>query len=292
MKRRILQDGIEYIQFVLPIFALFALFFLVPFVQGLFYSFTDWNSLSKYPQFTGVRNYIAAVGDHDFLHSISFTLYYTLIYLVAVNVIAMLLALLMTRPMATAGALRATLFSPYILNVVTIGFVWQFIFGRFFTSMFQHSGFFLFGISWLGDDRLVAYTVAIVKTWQSVGYFMILYIAGLQMIPTELYEVATIDGAGAWRLFWKLTLPLLMPSVTVAVFLALVGGMTVFPLILTLTGGGPGKSSTSIAMYIYAVAFEQQRFGYGSALAVLFVVMMLVISLLQLKVFRSREASE
>lgn len=287
-----MQDSLEYVKFVLPILVLFAAFFLFPFVQGLLYSFTNWNSLSKSPTYVGLSNYLTAFKDQDFQSAVGFTLYFTLIYVVAVNVLAVFLALILSRPMSSAGALRATLFAPYILNVVTIGFIWQFIFGQFFTTLGEHTKFFLFGITWLGDAKVVPYTVAIVKTWQSVGYFMILYIAGLQMIPGELYEAATIDGAGGSARFRHITLPLLMPSVTIGVFLAIVSGMTIFPLILTLTGGGPGIASTSVSMYLYTVAFSQQRFGYGSALAVLFVIMMLIISLLQLKVFRKREVNE
>ncbi len=289
MKKTIGQEVIEYIKFVLPIFLLFTAFFLVPFFQGIAYSFTDWNSVSPELHFLGIQNYIHAFKDNDFLNSIKFTTYYSIIYLVTVNIIALLLALLMTKKMKSANALRATLFAPYILNVVTIGFLWQFIFGRFFTSLYKETDFFLFGISWLGNKNIVPYTVAIVKNWQSVGYFMLLYIAGLQMIPNEIFESAKMDGARNWKLFRYITFPLLMPSVTICVFLALINGMRVFPLIMTLTEGGPGKSSTSIALYIYYVAFDQQRFGYGSTLAIIFVILMLIITLLQLKFFKSRE---
>ena len=212
--------------------------------------------------------------------------------MISVNVFGILLAILLTRSLRSAEPLRAMLFAPYILNLVTVGFIWQFIFGRLFTSLHQETGFFLFGMSWLGNGDIVPFTVTIVKTWQSVGYFMILYIAGLQMIPDEIFESARMDGSRGWNLFRHITLPMLMPSVTICVFLSLINGMRVFPLLLTLTEGGPGKASMSIAMYLYTVGFNRQQFGYASALTVLFVAMTLVVSLVQLKFFKRREVQQ
>ncbi len=279
----------DFIVFVGPLLLLYTLFFLFPLVNGVVYSFTDWNGLSRQVSFVGLDNYARVLRDTRFHESIVFTFGYTFFYLVMVNVLGLLAAVAMNRGMRTQGALRSLLFSPYVLNIVTVGFVWQFVFGRLFIGLSEATGLPIFEVSMLGDGDNVMAALVIVKIWQSLGYFMVVYMAGLQGVPADVLEAAEVEGANAWQTFWRVKFPLLMPSVTVCVFTALVNGLRVFELILTLTNGGPGTASESMALNIYTEAYEKSRFGYASTKSVFLLVIVLLVTVIQLNFFKKRE---
>lgn len=277
--------------FATPLLLLYGVFFLYPLAGGFYYSFTDWNGLSAVTRFIGLDNYKDAFHDGLFLNAMKFTFSYTALYVVGVNVLGIGLAVVLNMQLRTRNALRTLFFAPYVLNMVTIGFVWQFIFGRLFIGLEESTGWSLFSVSMLGDGDNVMWAVVIVKIWQSLGYFMVIYLAGLQSVPEDLIEAAKVDGAGARVRFTRIVLPLLMPAITICVFTALVNGLRVFELILTLTGGGPGTASESIALNIYREAFEKGDFGSASAKAIILLAVIMLITLVQLKLFKSKEVS-
>jgi len=289
--RKALRSKLDFVRFVVPALFLYLLFFIVPLLHTIYYSFTDWNGIARSRHFNGFENYIQIWTDKLFISSLKFTLSYALIYTIAVNVAALALALLLTRSIKSKTALRAVIFTPFLFNDVTVGFLWQFLLGRFMTGLYTETNLSIFGISWLSNENLVMYSIIFVKMWQAMGYFMVIYIAGLQLIPKEPLEAAVIDGATGWKQITRITIPLLFPTMAICVFLSITDALHMFPLLMTLTGGGPGHASESVSLYIYNTAFNNQQMGYASALAVVLAFIVLIITYFQLKVFRSKEVS-
>lgn len=158
-----------------------------------------------------------------------------------------------------------------------------------FESLAASTGWPIFDLSWLGEPKLAFISILLVSIWQSIGFYLVIYIAGLQSIPDDLKEAATVDGAGPVRRFFSITLPLLAPSITISVFMALTNSIKVFDVILSLTGGGPGGTTYSIAYDIYRDTFQNNLYGYGTAKALILFVAVLVVTLIQLTIFKRRE---
>ncbi len=282
---------LDFALFVLPLLVIYSVFFTYPLVGGIYYSFTDWNGVNQQLHFIGIKNFINCFNDGLFIYSIKFTLTYTVFYSVIINALGMLFALLLNQKFFRGrNFIRAVIFSPYVLNAVTVGFVWAFIFGKFMISLSEATNYFpLFGINWLTDKNIVIYSVTLVRIWVSLGYFMIIYLAGLQSIPEELVEASRIDGASGWERFKNITFPLIMPSITVAVFMALVSSLKIFEILITLTQGGPGTATESISYNIYREAFQKYNWGFASAKSVIFMGIILIITYLQLRLTKNRE---
>lgn len=288
-RRKSFRGKIDFVKFVLPALTLYSLFFLLPLLQTITYSFTDWNGIARSRDFIGIQNYIHIFSDKLFFNSLKFTLSYAFLYTIAVNIVALALALLLTKSIKSKTALRAIIFTPFLFNDVTVGFLWQFLLGRFMTGLYDMTNWGIFGVSWLSNESIVIYSTIFVKMWQSMGYFMVIYIAGLQLIPKEPLEAAVIDGANGFKMITKITIPLLMPTMAICVFLSVTDALHMFPLLMTLTGGGPGHASESVSLYIYNTAFNNQQMGYASALAVVLALIVLTITYFQLKLFNSKE---
>ena len=170
-----------------------------------------------------------------------------------------------------------------------MGFIWKFICTRVFEALMSITGWGIFGLSWLGDSQLAVFSTIIVSVWQSLGFYILIYVAGMQGVPTELNESADLDGAGAVRRFFSITIPLIMPSISFCMFHSVANSLKMFELIFSLTGGGPGTSTTSIALDIYNTAFNNSRYGYGSAKSVILFIIVLVISVIQVNFFKGKE---
>lgn len=283
-------ERLEFGFFTLPALICIALAFYVPFVMTIRYSLTKWNGISKHPKFVGLDNFRQILtGDSNFANAALFTLKYMLLYIVLVNVLAIALALILDMGLRSTNWLRAAFFVPYILSLVIVGFIWKFIFMQGFESLGASTGWHVFALSWLGEPGLAFVSILGVSIWQSVGFYMVIYIAGLQSIPGDLKEAATVDGAGPVRRFISVTLPLLAPSITISVFMALTNSIKVFDVILSLTAGGPGGTTYSVAYDIYRDTFQNNLYGYGTAKALILFVAVLLITIAQLTIFKRRE---
>lgn len=283
-------ERLEFGFFTLPALICIALAFYVPFVMTIRYSLTKWNGISKHPKFVGLDNFRQILtGDSNFANAALFTLKYMLLYIVLVNVLAIALALILDTGLRSTNWLRAAFFVPYILSLVIVGFIWKFIFMQGFESLGDSTGWPVFALSWLGEPGLAFVSILGVSIWQSVGFYMVIYIAGLQSIPGDLKEAATVDGAGPVRRFVSVTLPLLAPSITISVFMALTNSIKVFDVILSLTAGGPGGTTYSVAYDIYRDTFQNNLYGYGTAKALILFVAVLLITIAQLTIFKRRE---
>lgn len=281
---------LEFAGFTLPAFAAILLSVEVPFLMSVVYSFTRWNGLDRAPVFIGLANYAELLFDDPaMLQALWFTLRLTFFTVIITNIAALSLAVLLDSNIRGKNVLRAAFYVPNIISLIIIGYIWRFIFSNAFDSFFKVTGWDVFMRSWLGDSSLVFVSVVIVSVWHSIGFYLVVYLAGLQTVPRDLMEAAMIDGAGPVSRFFRITLPLIMPSVTVAVFHSLSNGLKAFDVIFSLTNGGPGNATTTIALDIYRTAFVINRFGYGTAKSVVLFLLILLLTFFQIKMFKQRE---
>ncbi|GGI46371.1 sugar ABC transporter permease [Paenibacillus marchantiophytorum] len=280
----------EFGMFILPAIITILFAFYIPFIMSMLYSLTQWNGISSQPKFIGLDNFKSIfISDDHFKQSIIFTLKFSFLYILCVNALSLIVALALDQKLRTTNLLRAAFFVPYILSLVIVGFIWRFILNQGFDTLAEFTGIGFFKLSWLGVPNLAFISIIIVSVWQSIGFYIVIYIAGLQAVPRELLESSIIDGAGPFQRFFNVTLPLLAPSVTVCMFMSMTNAIKVFDVILSLTGGGPGGSTYSVALDIYRDTFQNNMYGYGSAKALVLFVVVLLITILQLTYFKRRE---
>ncbi|MEX0697206.1 MAG: sugar ABC transporter permease [Dongiaceae bacterium] len=286
----LLRPGLSW-WFVAPALALFGLVIVWPMVLGVGFAFTDWNGLDRTWRLVGVANFRRIVGDRQVVSAIGTTLILAGSLVVAKMVIGLALALALNTAIKTRNILRLIVFMPVVLTPVITSYVWKYIFStegainRIADTLgigFLHQG-------WLGSPRLALLCVIIVTAWQSVGLAMVIFLAGLQAVPQELVEAATIDGASRWQRLRLVVLPLLAPAITVNVVLALVQGLKFFDQIYVLTAGGPGYATETLSTIIYKTSFYYGEFGYGSAIALVFAVMVAVLVFSATHALRRRE---
>ena len=285
-KKKRVREITDYIKFVFPMLILYILFFILPLFQTIGYSFTDYNGINPRKEFTGLTNYVDVFQDKWFYNSMLFTGKSVILMILLANVLGFLLALALNTKIKSRNILRAIVFCPFVFNNVTVGFIWQFLLGRFMTDLYPLTGWKVFNIGWLSDSSLVLYSVVFVKLWQSIGYFMVIYLAGLQLLPQDPLEAAVLDGCTGIKMIRYITIPLMKPTAFVCIFLAITESLNMFPLIMSLTNGGPGHASENISLYIYNEAFKSHRMGYASALAVILTIIMTIIAGLQMKLTR------
>lgn len=282
------RERTTFLLFVLPALVLVGFAFYGPFLMNVFYAFTDWNGIRKAPRFAGWDNFVELLADGDFAASVGFTAAFAVGFIALCNVLGLGLAVVLDQKTAVAGAVRAALFVPYILSLVIVGFIWNFLLGPGFASLAQ-TGWEFFLLDWLGDRNLNFYTVVLVSVWQALGFYVVIYYAGLQSIPPDVLEAATIDGAGPRLRFWRVTLPLLAASITSGLFFALASSIRVYDVIVSLTRGGPGRATASVTYDIYTEAFFNSRYGYGSAKSLVLLAAVVLISVVQLRALKSKE---
>lgn len=205
------------------------------------------------------------------------------------NVLAFLLALVVNSKIRTSKFLRTCFFLPNVISMLIVGYVWRFIFNQGCAALYKATEWEFFNISWLGGGNVSVVAMVIVAMWQSVGYIMILYLSGLQMVDSTLLEAAEIDGASKVTQFFKVTLPLMVPTIGVNLFMVLSQSFRQFDLNLSLTGGGPGRQTTSLALDIYTEGYQNNRMRYAEAKAVILFILVIVIAIIQLRMTRSKE---
>lgn len=284
------KEGIENVLFTLPAIVLVTVMMYVPFVMSGYYSLTEWNGISKAPVFIGLANFktIFASGS-DYMSALWFTIKYTIGFVIFANVIALALAVALTQKFRFVNVLRGIFFVPYIMSMTIVGFIWKFIFTQGFAKLYEITGWAFWNKSFLGEPKMAFYSVVFVGVWQALGFYIVLYIAGLQAVPADVLEAATVDGANKWQKFFKVTLPLLGPSFTTCIFMSLTNSLKVFDIILALTKGGPGASTYSATMQIYKEAFTNNHYGLGSAESIVYFLFVLIVTQLVLKIFSSKE---
>ena len=285
------KQNISLLLYVLPAFLVYAVFKLYPAVSGIIYSTTNWNGLSKAYQFVGLDNFIKLTTDTAFWRSIWFTAKYVLVMLVVSNVIALGLAVAIESLKKGKGLFRTIFYLPNMISMIIGGYMWRFIFSKVLYYMADNWGMQFLDQSWVGDTRFAFLSIIIVAAWGAVGYLMIIYLAGLQGVPGQLKETASLDGANAWQRFWQVTFPLIIPSLTICVFWTLNSAFQVFDVIYALTGGGPGRATQSVALNIYEEAFRGNiLYGYATAKSTVLFLIILIITVIQIRLMKGKEA--
>lgn len=269
--------------FVLPTMAAFMIGFIVPFIEGIYLSFCKFTTI-KDADFVGIGNYIEAFKDTTFPHAFGFTAVFAIVTLVLVNVLAFALALALTQKIKGTNIFRTIFFMPNLIGGIVLGYIWQLI----FDGIFSH-----FDMALKLNAKLGFWGLVILICWQQIGYMMIVYIAGLQAIPDSLKEAAMIDGANAWKRLFHVTIPNMMPSITICTFLTITNSFKLFDQNLSLTGGEPLHKTEMLALNIYDTFYGRVGYeGVGQAKAVIFFIAVIVISMLQLRLTRSKEVQQ
>lgn len=290
-KRKINWKGIlSFTAFVGPALFFFLLIQIIPFIMGVYYSFTSWNGVSSAVEWIGLENYKKIfTNDKQFLDSFIFTTKFTLAAVIISNVIGFGLSLLLNTAIKTRNILRTVFFVPNVIGGLLLGFIWQFIFVKGFASIGNLTGLAFFQQPWLGDERTAFWGIVIVFAWQISGYMMVIYIAALQGVDNSLLEAARIDGASNWTLLTKIIIPLILPAFTICFFLTISMAFKIFDLNISLTGGGPFNSTQSVAINIYQEAFQNNRYGLGTAKSILFFIVVAIVTTIQVWTTKKKE---
>jgi raffinose/stachyose/melibiose transport system permease protein len=270
-----------YAFFTLPTILAFAIAFFIPFLFGIYLSFTKFTTVTN-TQWVGLSNYIRAfTEDADFLNALIFTVKFAAISIVLINIFAFLLALLLTRKVNGTNIFRTIFFMPNLIGGIVLGYIWQLILNGILYN---------FGIDITYSANYGFWGLMVLMNWQMVGYMMVIYIAGIQNISPELIEAAKIDGASSWQIVGNITIPMVMPSITICTFLTLSNSFKLFDQNLALTAGAPAKSSSMLALDIFNTFYGRNGYeGVGQAKAVVFFLIVAIIVLLQLQLTRRKE---
>ena len=269
--------------FLAPTLIAFTIGFIIPFAEGIYLSFCAFTTIDD-ASFAGIKNYTAAFQDPTFRHSFVFTILFVLVTMILINILGFAAAFLLTKRIPGKNLFRTVLFMPNLIGGIVLGYVWQLIFNgifsRFDTALKLHATYGFWGL-------------VILVCWQQIGYMMIIYIAGLQAIPGDIEEAAEIDGATSWQRLTKVTIPMMMPSITICMFLALTNGFKLFDQNLSLTAGEPARATEMLALNIYNTFYSRVGFeGVGQAKAVIFFLVVAGIGLVQLYFTRSKEVQQ
>jgi multiple sugar transport system permease protein len=273
--------------FILPTLVLFTAFLIYPMLSAFHLSLFDWNLLGT-KTFIGLKNFATMVEDPRVINSFLRTLHFSAVSVAAINVFAFVFALMFSsRLIRYKNFFQSLIFLPVVLSIIACGVVWEFMYQKtgLISIIFQR----LFGLSipWLTGTAIAPYSIIIVFVWKSVGYYMVIYVAGLMDVPASYYEAARIDGAGFWGQLLYITLPSLKNTIALAVVSCVLFTFGQFSIQYAITGGGPSRSTEILALLIYKEAFEFSKFGYSAAVSVLFFLTLLVFSVIQLRLFRS-----
>lgn len=269
--------------FVLPTLIAFSFSFIIPFVMGVYLSFCKFKTITN-STFVGLDNYIKIFADNDFSNAFFFTVKFAVVAIVTINIFAFALALALTRKIKGTNLFRTVFFMPNLIGGIILGYIWQQMINavllKYETTMVANEKFGFIGL-------------VILMNWQLIGYMMIIYISGLQNVPTELLEAAQIDGATPWQTLIKVKIPMVMPSITICLFLTISNSFKLFDQNLALTAGAPSKKTAMLALDIYNTFYGRNGYeGVGQAKAVLFFIIVAVIALTQLVATRSKEVEQ
>lgn len=292
MKKKYRVDNVYSFYFALPAAILFFVFFLLPTLLTFVFAFTDWSIYYLNDiHFNGLENFKQIAQEEVTIRSFINSLVFAIATVVGKNVLGLALALLVNRKMRSRGYLRSVFFFPHILSVLTVSVVFSAILNPtqgILNEFLRGIGLDFLAKSWLTDAKYAMMSVCAVSIWQGVGFHMLIFLSGLQSVEKVLYESARIDGANSWKQLTSITIPMIMPSITVNATLSMVTGLKVFAQVYSLTNGGPGDATTVVALLIYK-AFGAGTLGYASAISLIFTIVIATLSILFMRIFKKRE---
>ncbi len=281
------------IPFLAPALILYSLFVIYPYAQAMYVAFTKWKGLRKSPRFVGLDNFEKMLGDDQFWNALSNNLIYLAFLPIITLGFALFMAFMISQKVRFSNFYRVTFFFPQVMSVVAIGILWSFVYHPtigIFSSLLKAVGIERPPI-WLGDPDTALWSIVAVTVWQSAGFFMVIFMAGMLSIPKSLYEAAALDGAGRGSTFFRITFPLLWENTRSSLVFITVIAMDMFGITFTMTQGGPDRSTDVLATLLYEHAFLHSRFGYATSIAMVYFVIVIVLTLLIFRVTR-RETIE
>ncbi|CAG7644296.1 Melibiose/raffinose/stachyose import permease protein MelD [Paenibacillus solanacearum] len=281
-KRRDHKMGAIPYFFVLPNFLIFSIFIVVPTIIGFVYSFHEYDGLNPM-EFIGFDNYKEIVTNGEFWTALGKTALYALVVVPSIYCLSLAVAMMLIQQIRAKGLFRAVFYWPTMISYIIVGLTWKWIFGDFGVLNYVMTLIGVEPVHFLSDSLFANVSVIIATVWSRLGFFMVIFMAGLQAIPTDFYEAARLDGASKPRVFWNITLPLLKPTTVLVVMLSLIDAFKAYPLLFALTGGGPGKETTYIVQYIYETGFVKQELGMASAMSILLFILISLFTVAQFK---------
>ncbi len=279
-KRKIRRELVDFL-FVLPAIIVFILVIILPLVNGVRYSFTDWNGMSRQINLVGLKNYITILHDKDLIKPICNTALYTVVTTLVINVLGLAFAMMVVNEFKGVNVIKSIIFVPLVVSLVLVSYMWMYVYSDFLG---------LFGAdSPLIHEKTVMLGLCAMAIWKETGLAMMIYLAALKNVPSDYYEAATIDGAGFWQKFHNITVPMIAPAFTYCIPYWIAGGLRMYDYSYVATGGGPNHASESMAYYIYEYLFPYNKVGYGQAVAVIYLIFSLVLSQIVTRSLRKRE---
>ena len=267
--------------FLAPSLILFLFIILVPLVRGVQYTFTNWDGLMPKLNYVGLKNYITVIHDKDLIQPICNTILFTLVTVVAINVIGLAVAMAVNKEFKGVNIIKSIIFIPLVVSLVLVSQMWMYVYSDFFSLLGWKSP--------LIDKKTSMLGLCIMSTWRESGLAMMIYLAGLKNIPTEINEAAIIDGANFWQRFRNVTVPFLAPAFTYCIPLWLAAGLRMYDYSFVATSGGPQHSTETMAYYIYSYLFPYNKVGYGQTVAVLYLIVCIILSNVVTRTLRKRE---
>ncbi len=279
------------ILFVLPAFVIYTFLMIIPIIGAFYLSLTDWNGISQAYHVVGIKNYIDMLSDARLRNAIMVTLKITLTVSISVNVLGLFVACLLNRAGKMINALRSIFFLPYVISTVAISFIWLSIlsYTGVLNTILNALGMGSVIADYIGNAQNAIRSICVIEIWRTLGFHMVLYLASIQTVPEELYEACTMDGGTGWQKFRFVTLPMIVPGITISVIMSIMTEMKQYDVVKVITNGGPGYSTETVTYNIVTQAFGNNMLGYSSAIAVFLFAIIAVITIIQLRVSRKME---
>lgn len=276
---------------VIPALVLFFTFTYYPLLMTIKYSVTDWNGYGRKFNFIGLENFVTIFKEQDVIVSFWNTIYLAAACIAVGTILQLLLALILYEKIKGSNFVKTIFYMPCVISQMIVSLTW--------VGFFQYTGIInevlrnlhleAMAVDWLGNPATVKNVLVFINTWQWVGYGMVIYLTGLNSVPVEVYESASLDGARGFKKFRYITLPLIMPAITIVMFISITGALKIFDMPFVLTNGGPMNASSTVSLSIYNNAFQYERFGYASSIGLLFFIFIAIITVMQLRVTRKQE---
>lgn len=287
--RKLPKEFKYYFIFMGPAILLFSSLFVIPFFGEIYYSFTNWNGIDQMYGMVGINNYFRTFQDKGYWKSVWFTIRFSALSVLFSNLIAFCWAYILSKPIPFRNFWRAVIFLPRIIGGVVLGYLWRFIFQNAFVQFGQATGLSWFSQNWFTTPESSFTALVIVFTWTLSGYLMLIYSAGFASIPGDLQEAAIVDGASPLQVLKNVIIPMIMPSITQCLFIAINWTMLLYDTNISLTDGNPYRSSEGVTMNIYATAYRSNQIGYGAAKSCIFIVIIVAITMIQIYATSKRE---
>lgn len=288
-KKKLTHRSVSMFLFTVPATILYCAFFIYPIIIGIMYSFTDWNGLTKDYEFIGWKNYISAFQNSRFQNAVKFNVKFTIVAVILIVGISLILALIFNSNIRFKSFFRGVFFFPAVLGTLVVGLIFNEIFYRVIPVIGQALNIEILSKNILANRDLAMYGVLFVHVWMATAMATVMLLAGLQSVPYDLYEAAELDGANKWQRFVYVTIPFLMPVLSVVMILQVKSGLTIYDLIVALTNGGPGGATESLGMLIYNHGFKEVKFSYAIAEAMILTVVICTISFIQTSISNKKK---